>query len=261
MICYDIIYAISLHIEGYKRMKKSLMAVFAVLVLLVGGLGFYFGFSNKSEIDLEIKLNNLKVYCGECVKIDYKCSIADAVVALSVEDKSLATIELKGDGYYIRGDNAGETKIVLKASYGKYKNQTQALLVVEDKNDGNSDKNEQDNSGVDNKIDKPENDVVNPEENKGNETTDKFYFYNFNEIEYSEDVFYMSKLKQGWFSIIPCDSYIFNGPPVISCESTYMNISNIVNDNTFMFYCEKNGDYIITIEINNILYNFDLIVR
>ena len=114
------------------QMKRIVGYIILGTLFAVFVVGLCFVIKNNA-FSLTISMKNVSVNKGDQTIVVYYCNSNEATINLEIEDESIAVLVKEDGKYYVKGLEAGETKIKLTARYNKYKNYiTKRVTVIEE---------------------------------------------------------------------------------------------------------------------------------
>ena len=212
-------------------MKKIISIVLSVILLLGGGVGLYFGVIKNNSPDLRVSIEDMTLTIGATGRLNYSCSIDDALVTFTVTDESVASVSYVSGVATVTANSVGSTEITLNANYKTFQNSCTATITVVQSSQGNEDTND-----------------------------DALTFENLQNVTFADSTFTMNSGANAIFTVTAnFDIYQIN--EVIVSENVLVEQLDIM-PNTYKIYCTISGTYSLTIRINtNKLFEYTLIVE
>lgn len=209
-------------------MKKIFGIILSLLLIAGSGVGVYYVIK-ESSVSLKIGVENVELFAEQSQAVKYSCNIKDAEVTFSVDDASIAKVEKKDADFIVTGLSAGTTKLNMVAKYNKYKNFSEATIVVKAK--------EEDETDVE----------------------IEYELYGVNNFGVSGNNILMTAEEPSLFSVISNSGNI--NSVSVTCSDENVIVTSKTTNKSFKIECLNAGDYELVITVNGFEKIFNLHVE
>lgn len=234
--------------------KKYLICISCAVIVILTGIGIYFGVTNSSSVVLDISAKNINIKVGEKVKVEYDVSISDAVITLDVDKSQIASLTQENGISYLTGCAEGKTTLILVAKYRNEKVEkivdVNVSAIYQKPSEGdNTEDNQGGNSGSE--TENPEN-PDNGDENNDDKKEDALLlnFMNVQNCVIENNIINMNTNVLAIFSVSANISISSLRIDLISVELSE-NFVQEVGNNTFCLRSDLSGEFEIDFVVNN----------
>ena len=205
-------------------MKKIFGIIISLLLIAGSGVGVYY-VVKESSVSLQISVENVELFTEQSQAVKYSCSIKDAEVTFSVADTSIAKVEKKDADFIVTGLSAGTTKLNMVAKYNKYKNFSEATIVVKAK--------EEDETDVE----------------------IEYELYGVNNFGVSGNNILMTAEEPSLFSVVSSSGNI--NSVSVTCSDENVIVTPKTTNKSFKLECSHAGEYELVVTVNGFekIYN------
>ena len=244
-------------------MKKYVIASIVLCILATIGIVVYFSFpkgANKTK--LVVEASDICLELDEHKKIEYECSIVEAVISFDVDDESVAYISAGAKGVEVVGKSTGNTTLTIVATYKKEVFEKEIKVTVVEQQESPEDSPE---SGENNPTTPPSGgneggDLENPDADEKVPMQLIIPAENLVNCQVEGTVITVEISRKALFSI-SSDQNLTKEVVIIN-ENTELTISEekYVGNNTFSILASSRGEFEITIVLED-EYEFSYIVK
>lgn len=207
-------------------MKKIFGIIISLLLIAGSGVGVYY-VVKESSVSLQISVENVELFTEQSQAVKYSCNIKDAEVTFSVVDTSIAKVEKKDADFIVTGLSAGTTKLNMVAKYNKYKNFSEATIVV---------KAQEDEGETDVEI--------------------EYELHGVNNFAVSENYILMTAEEPSLFSVVSSSGNI--NSVSVTCSDEKVIVTPKTTNKSFKIECSYAGEYELVVTVNGFEKIFNL---
>lgn len=210
-------------------MKKIFGIIISLLLIAGFGVGVYY-VVKESSVSLQISVENVELFTEQSQAVKYSCSIKDAEVTFSVADTSIAKVEKKDADFIVTGLSAGTTKLNMVAKYNKYKNFSEATIVVKSQ--------------------------------EGEDETDveiEYELHGVNNFAVSENHILITAEEPSLFSVVSSSGNI--NSVSVTCLDENVIVTPKTTNKSFKLECSHAGEYELVVTVNGFEKIFNLHVE